>query len=245
MKNLIDKTAIQLDTTPGRKIVRDLNSFDVRPFSTTSVAPIDAIHRGQGHLMVGAYRGGLAYVDLDKQVVQPLVAAEKLHILGILNGRLANYDMVAVTYGIADGIGTVLRGRLTVPAGQVWYVHAVSIDAIKDATAGFTFQWRCSLWPDVVAVGGTPDADGQGYFAAPVAGAANTVILNETLFGATVAVPAVADTVLVSRMALPVLLRLPGGTVITLQSTTNTAVTAAATPVNLRLRGFVGKALVS
>lgn len=229
MRKLIDKTIHPMSTVTN-----------LTPGASVTNIPAGSL----GNLPIGYYRGSPAFWDLDKAVVQPLVRAEREHIMGILNGRLEGYDLRTVTYTLGDAIGTTMRGRLTVPAGQVWFVHGVSITAIKDATAGFTFQWRCSLWPDIVATGATPDADGQGYFATAIAGAANTAIANHSLFGLAAAAPA-TNSVTVSGVSQTMPLRLPGGTVLTLQVTTNTAVTAAATPVVMALYGYVGKALVS
>jgi len=57
----------------------------------TSVTPLTATEgrtRGSlGILPIGVYKGEAAFIDLDKLANQPLVEAEQLHILGILDGR--------------------------------------------------------------------------------------------------------------------------------------------------------------
>jgi hypothetical protein len=249
MKALVDKTAEAIVTVPGKSIIRDVKPLGaVTPFSTVNVAPLDAISHGQAQLQVGAYRGGLAYVDLDKAVIQPLIAAELLHILGKLDGRLEGYDLKTINSVTLDPLGVTYRGRLTVPAGQVWYLNGIAITTTKDATAGYDANFRCSLWPDVVATGGTPDADGQAWNASnhtitQAAGAGPTT--SYVLFGNVPAYATIAAQAAVLDQLCGRLLRLPGGAVITLTITPITAPATAGTAHTIKLYGFVGKALVS
>jgi hypothetical protein len=245
---LVDKTAVQLVTVPGKSIIRDLRSLEIKPFSTSSTAPSDAVARGQASIMVGAYRGALAYIDLDKLVVQPLVTAEKQSVMGMLDGRLAGYDIVTVTSAIGAAVGTVYRARLTVPAGQVWFLSNMEINAVKDtvAVSAYDINWRCSLWPDVVAVGGTPDADGQAYLPTDAIGT-NAALAHKFAFGPTPITTNAFSTFSVTGTLkpLPTLLRLPGGTVLTLQATVRLLAPGMAVGISMAVAGYVGKALVS
>jgi hypothetical protein len=246
MKQLVDKTAIELETISGKKLIRDARYLGVSPLST-NVTPQQLLQGGHGVFNLGMYKGNLAVVDLDKSVNQPLVAAEKLSMLGQLDGKLLGYDYNTVNAIAAAAIGTVYRVRLTVPAGQVWYVHNVQVGAAKDTTCTFDINWRCSLWPDVVATGGTPDADGQTFFDSDIVGT-NAIMLANSLMGV---VPVTTNQMglghaISTLKTSPSALRLPAGAVITAQFTVRTNVVILATVAcDLRIGGYVGKALVS
>jgi len=49
-----------------------------------------------GVIPMGDYKGYGALWDIDKAVKQPLVLAEQLHILGILDGREEDYDLQTI-----------------------------------------------------------------------------------------------------------------------------------------------------
>lgn len=235
MEKLIDKTAVEIQTIPGKSVIRDVKSLDVKALSLASQTPANVLSRGLGSLPIGYYRGGLAFIDLDKMVNQPLVDAESQYILGVLDGRLEGYDLVTVTLPLGSAVATSLRGRLTVPAGQVWFITAIVMTSPKDATSSLEQNWRCSLWTDQAA---TPDADGQAYHATDLTDAANTAVTTTDLFG----LAPVASTGLLNK---PRALRLPGGSVLTFQFTIGTAAATAAVANTAQLYGFVGKALVA
>jgi hypothetical protein len=257
MRNLVDKTAIEIETISGKRIIRDARSLGVSPLST-NVTPQQLLQQGHGAFNLGMYKGSLAVVDLDKQVNQPLVLAEEKYTLGILDGRLLNYDAVQVTTGAGDVTGTTKRARLTVPAGQVWIIHAVQIYVPKDTTGAVNVNWRCSLWPDQVATGGTPDADGQAFLETDGVGTNAIGIWNflfgtlpvSTNIGSIVALAGAAGALgsaIATPKAMPKPLRLPGGSVITVQETVNAVngTIVLALPVTLSVYGYVAKALVS
>lgn len=248
MKQLVDKTAIKLETISGRSIVRDVKALGVSPLNTTNTTPQQLLHNGQGSFNLGMYKGGLAVVDLDKSVNQPLVKAEGSFVFGKLDGRLEGYDLKTINSVTLDPLTARYRGRLTVPAGQVWFLTGVAITLTKDATAGYDANFRCSLWPDPVATGGTPDADGQAWNASDhtitqAAGAGPTT--SYILFGNIPAYATIAAQAAVIDQLMPPLLRLPAGAVVTLTITPITAPATAGTLHTMKLYGYVGKALVS
>jgi hypothetical protein len=114
--------------------------------------------------------------------------------------------------------------------------------------AGYDANFRCSLWPDPVATGGTPDADGQAWNASDhtitqAAGAGPTT--SYILFGNIPAYATIAAQAAVIDQLMPPLLRLPAGAVVTLTITPITAPATAGTLHTMKLYGYVGKALVS
>jgi hypothetical protein len=97
-------------------------------------------------------------------LVWPLVQAERLHTLGLLDGREEDYDMQTVTIPTAAQIGAIVTGQLTVPAGEVWFLHAVSMTLPADVGGSPTMNWHCDLWTD--RVGASPY--GQPFHATAV-----------------------------------------------------------------------------
>lgn len=239
MRKLIDKTVRPMTTV-----------VNLSPGQAVASIPAGSL----GNLPIGYYRGAPAFWDLDKAVVQPLVSAEREHILGNLDGRTLAYDRIPVTFTAAEAIALQRRARLTVPAGQVWYVQAVQLYAAKDTTATFDVNFRCSLWPDIVAAGVTPDVDGQAYLGWDGVGT-NAINIWNFLFG----VPPVTTNIghgstdalylgndIATPKTQPALLRLPAGAVLTAQVTVRTNVIVLATiDVTMSIYGFVGKALVN
>lgn len=190
-----------------------------------------ALQSGLGFLPIGGYKGTLDFWDLDKANNQPLVNAERLHILGVLDGRLAAYDLLTLPIPAGQALGSVLRARLTVPAGVVFFVQDIRVVDAGDAAATLNTNFRCSLWPDNIAT--PPDADGQTFWAVDQAKAGGQT--TDALFGV---LPTAGSE------DKPVVLRLPGGAVVTLQVTVAVAAVKAATSVTLSLFGYVGKWLV-
>jgi len=220
----------------------------VRAMQTGSLTTAQAQQLYNGFMPVGDYKGVAAIFDLDKMVNQPLVLAEQPHILGILSGREAAYDLVTVTHAVAIAAGTLGVGTLTVPTGELWLVNAISMNCPGDAVAGFTMNWYCSLWTDRVG------ALGYGQpFHNPAHALANLVDAGNAL--ATHVAPAggainqldefgeVATAWLISNK-VP-LLRLPAGTVITFTVLTDTGAVAVATASTLGVFGTIAKVLVA
>lgn len=186
-----------------------------------------------GTLPLGNYKGSVAFFDLDKLVNKPLVQVEQQHILGILDGREEGYDLRTVVLPIASPAGTEVRGRITVPAGVVYYVSTVRIALPADNVGRPTGLWRCSLWTDRSA---TPDADGQSFQAAAQSDAGGLAANYDDEFHG--AAPFFAIT------GKPVMLRLPAGSIITLQSGVINGALGAALTTTIQLYGFVTPKLV-
>ncbi len=223
MRKLVDKTI-----SPA-EIVKALQAGNM------TIAEAQAMFNGV--LPVGDYKGMAAILDLDLLVKQPLVDAELKHILGILDGREEDHDLLTLTtvVGAASPIGTVLSGSLTVPAGEVWFINAVEtyVNCLLAAN-GLVGNWRCSLWPDRAA---TPSEAGQSFHpAAGLVAAALATLTTLDEFG--------GWTTLVELTNKTTLLRLPAGAIITFILVTTTDEVDAAAASTLKLYGYIGKALV-
>lgn len=206
--------------------------MDIRPLTTlTNITPSQVIPNaiGAGVIPVGNYKGQAAFWDLDKQVNQPLVGAERLHILGNIDGAGLS-GVAAMTVVLGAVAGTVVSGTITVPAGQVWFINAIVGTCVADATGTIIYNWRCSLFPDALA-----NALGGLYHTAWVA---TPLGPQQDEFG---------DGIMVLGIGVkPVQLRLPAGATISGQLM-NAVGAAAATGIvgTFQLFGYVGKALVA
>lgn len=203
-------------------------------YSLTPALSVEGRSRGSlGVVPIGYYRGEPRFWDLDLAVVQPLVWAEQLHILGILDGREEDYDLQTLAVTAAEAIGTVHPGQLTVPSDEVWYVNAV--EGVIPASGGaniITFNWHCSLWTDRVAA----STYGQPFHGAAV----NLGVGGGTQWDEFGVIP-----LLWAATNKPVALRLPAGTILTALFTNTTAVAAATVNCLFRVYGYIGKVLVS
>jgi len=218
MQKLVDKTIspLQLTTLTPASVTQG------RATNTWGVIPI------------GNYKGAAAFIDLDKLANQPLVLAEQLHILGILDGREEDYDLQTITTVLAEAIGTIHTAQLTVPAGVVWLLNAVEM--VVPASGGanaITANWRCSLWTDRALI---PSPNGQAFHAADF----NPGVGGGTQWDEFGVIP-----LLWAATNKPATLRLPGGTVLTVTFTNTLAVAAAAVNCLFRVYGYIGKALVA
>lgn len=227
MDRVVDKTAEAQTTIPGKDVIRDRG---MKPLTVTNSTPADLVRGGVGFVPIGYFRGGLAFWDLDKQVNQPLVDAERKHILGILDGREEGYDLKTLTVIALENAGTSHSGTLTVPVGQVWYINAVRM--LIPASGGgntVTGNWRCSLWADR---GANPSTAGQAFHPVDLAGP----VVQRDEFGWTANIFTTHN----KQEAL----RLPALSSITFV-VTNTVLAAAATvTATLMLRGYIGKTLI-
>ncbi len=189
-----------------------------------------------GVIPMGDYKGYGALWDIDLAVKQPLVAAEQLHILGILDGRLEGHDLVTVTIPNGALANAVFRGSLVVPAGQVWFVTAVETVTPADDGGTPAINWACSLWTDPAA---TPDPAGQPFHAIPKSATpAGDTFLDEFHWTAMRDLAAVVET------NKPVALRLPAGAVITAIATNLTLPATGDMDCTLALYGYIGRPLV-
>lgn len=202
------------------------------PLQTLSNLTPDDI-TSEGAIMIGVYKGNAAFVDLDKQVNQPLVNAEEQYINGILDGREEDYDQQTSALVAAEAVGTSHVEELVVPTTEVWFVQAIV--SILPASGGANIvaaNWYCSLWNDRVGSLG----HGQAFHAADFNfGAGGGTQTDE--FGWVSPLWAITN----KEQAL----RLPGGTVLTFVTTNTTAVAAGAVNAVFDVVGYVGKQLVA
>jgi len=203
--------------------------------TVTSVTPSSAtggVAQNQlGFLPIGNYKGAAAFFDLNKLVNEPLVNAEQLHILGILDGREEDYDLQTITIPNAAAVGTIVTENLTVPSGQVWLINAIGLTSPADAGGRANINWRCSLWTDRLAAAAT----GQLFTALGYAAALGGAWFDEFHSG--------APFIGVNNKNFP--LRLPAGTVITFQATNTVAIATGAMACTGALYGWIGKTLVA
>jgi len=224
-KKLIDKTISPAEV---------LNALMA---GSITVAQAQAMY--EGVMVIGGYKGIAAILDLNLLVNEPLVQAEPMYILGILNGREEGYDLRTITIPITAVVGTALSGTLVVPATELWYVNAIQAFVPNDVTAGVTTNWHCNLWTDRAAV---PSTNGQPFRTAAQAllqancppGGPDMTLPDE--FGPIATAWAVTNMV--------PLLRLPAATVLTFTILTDTALPTAAIAVTFSVHGAVAKKLV-
>ena len=218
--------------------MRDVKTVDkaVRGLQTlTSLTPA-TVTGGKnanelGVLPIGSFRGAAAFWDLDKGVVQPLIHAESLHNLGVIDGRLEDYDLQTITIPNAAAVGAVVTEELTVPAGQVWFINFVELTTPADAGGRANINWRCDLWTDPVAAA----AAGQLATAVGYGDIAGNTWWDEF--------HSAAPFMAVTGKNYP--LRLPAGTIITFQATNTIAIATGAMACTGRLFGWIGKLLVT
>ena len=202
----------------------------------TSVNPLTATEgrsRGSlGVLPIGYYRGEAAFWDLDKAVAQPLVHAEQLHILGLLDGREEDYDLQTLTIPNGAAVGAVLTGELEVPSGEVWFISAIEMVLPADAGGTPTMNWHCDLWTSRLA---TPSPYGQAFHnnAVNLSPGGGTNWDEFTYPG---------NWWAATNKQVP--LRLPAGTKLTFVATNTVAVATGAMNCIGRIYGWIGKKLV-
>ena len=187
-----------------------------------------------GVFIIGKHEGAPVILDITT-LIEPLVLAEQLHILGVLDGREEDYDLQTIRIPNGAAIGASVKERLTVPATDgVWFITAVELITPADQGGTPTLNWRCSLWADRAT---TPDTDGQAFrrsgqefSASPGGGTGYDEFVPPANWWA--------------ARNKPVMLRLPAGAVITAVATNTVAAATANMDCTLRLYGFIGKALV-
>lgn len=94
--------------------------------------PMHALARREGYIPLGYFRGALAFTDLDKLVVQPLVAAEKLYALDRIDDR----DKVEAKIASGASVGAKASAKLTVPSGEVWYLNRLVLVSPAESGGG-------------------------------------------------------------------------------------------------------------
>jgi len=201
------------------------------PLEVTNLTPNQMMAAGKAYMPVGVYKGGEAFVDLDLMVNQPLVQAEGLHILGILDGREEGYDLRTVTVPLGTLAGVAVSGQLTVPAGELWLVDMIALTTPADNGGRTNINLRCSVWQDR---GASPSALGQLWDVNGFAAAGGNTWYAEFHPGAPFIDPANKN----------VPLRLPGGTILTVIATNTIAAALGAMNSTLQVYGYRGKPLV-
>lgn len=195
--------------------------------------PAQALSAGWGKVLVGAFRGGLAFQDLDAAVKQPLALAEQLHILGKLDGRQEGYDLKTVTIPLGAVANQPVSGTLTVPAGKVFFLNAIRTTCPASGGANvIAANWRLKNWEDPSPA---PNTAGQAYYA---------LDLNFGALGGNDVAEFHQEAPFFAVTNSPWTLRLPGGTVMTVTFTNLVAAAGAAVAGTVELFGFVGKPLV-
>ena len=208
----------------------------IRPLtSLTSLTPAQVIPNATqaGVIPVGNYKGSAAFWDLDKANNQPLVQAELLNVLGIIDGREEDYDLQTLGIVAAEAIGTAHTAALTVPTGDVWFLNSVQCTLPASGGANIiSANWYCSLWTDRVGALGL----GQPFHGAAFNfGSGGGVQQDEFQPAGPVWLVTNKSTVL----------RAPAGTVFTVIFTNTTAVAAGAVNCLFQLYGWIGKTLVA
>ena len=116
-------------------------------FLGSPYTPSLALQRREGVVPLGFYRGGLAFVDLDKLVVQPLVQAETLYALDRIDDR----DRVEVKIAAGAAIASKASAKLEVPAGEVWFLNRVVLTSPAESGVGVgdivQVNFCISAWP--------------------------------------------------------------------------------------------------
>lgn len=186
-----------------------------------------------GVIPIGDFRGIAAALDIDLLVKQPLVLAEQQHILGILDGRLEDYDKQTITIPKDAVKDSVVAETLTVPTGEVWFVTIIELAVPAESGGRPAVNWHCDLWTDPAA---TPSDYGQPFHSDPLSDAAGAAEewYDEFHPGA----PFFAGT------NFPMMLRLPAGTVLTLTAKCLNGAATTDLACTIKLYGFIGKSLV-
>ena len=205
----------------------------VRPEEVTPeqahYTPLHALQRGEGRLALGFHRGVLAFVDLDRLVVQPLVSAEALYALDKIDDR----DRVEVKIAAGAAVGSGASARLEVPPGEVWFLNRIVLTSPPESglNVGDIVQVNFCISPWTLRRDETPLVEGAGrkYWVANRGTAASDVY--------TVDVPAQGE--------LGAELRLVGGDFITLYAELTGAPAGADLVASLTPYGRKGKLLVT
>jgi hypothetical protein len=198
------------------------------PAMVTGGVPVNQL----GFLPLGEYKGEVRFFDLDLLVNEPLVLAEQLHILGLLDGREEDYDLQTLTIPNAAAIGAQVTSDIEVPSGEVWFISALEMVLPADAGGTPTMNWHCDLWTDRSV---TPSTYGQPFHAAAVSfSPGGGTQWDEFTYP--------GNWWAATNKQCP--LRLPAGKKITFVVTNTVAVATAAMTCIGRVYGWIGKKLV-
>ncbi len=217
---VVDKTIKPMSTT---------TLTNLTPALVTSGTPYTQL----GTVPIGYYKGAAAFWDLDLGVNQPNVAAERLHQLGVLDGREEDYDLQTLAITLAEAIGTAHTATLTVPAGEVWFINSILTTIPASAGANvITANWWNSLWTDRVAAAAAGQPFHPVAFNFGVGGGAQ-----QDEFSAP------GPVWLITNKSVE--LRLPAGSILTCVFINTVAVAAATVAATFQVYGWIGKSLVA
>ena len=184
-----------------------------------------------GLIIVGGFdpqTNGYNLLNLDT-LRQLWILQEPQHILGVLDGR----DQLSAAVAAGAAIGSQASDELVVPAGEVYYISMIEVVSPAESGPGvgdiLQVNFRVSVWPDSASELGQSFWDGwQGTVALDT-------FLAEFHPGAPIFDP----------KNLPVPLRLPAGSKITLQAKLAGAVAGAQLTATLTPYGYKGKLLTT
>ncbi len=189
----------------------------VKALQSGSITIAQAQQMYNGVIPIGDNKGIAALYDIDKQVNQPLVIAEKEYSLDKLDARdIISAGPIPIGAVLASGIFTA---TLSVPANELWILEQIVLACPVTAVAGETVSVnvRSSEWqiPDI-RTGTTVNIAGRSYYATDLVATSAAAIATTTVFSAVT--------------ELGKALRLPGGAVLTLVAwSSGNALTAAKT----------------
>jgi len=207
--------------------------YDAKQLVTVSIPPL----ADQSILIAGYdhFDGSLRILDVGA-LRELQVLAEQANSLRKLDSR----DTITATIAAASAVGTQASAKLTVPAGEVWFIGAINVTSPAESGPGVgdivQVNFRISRWVDQSA---TPSVDGQLFWAA------NQGTLALDLFTAWFAgQEGLVWSPFGDGVPTPCL-RLTGGDYITLVATLTGAVAGAALAATLTTYGYGGKALLN
>jgi hypothetical protein len=203
------------------------------PYSAKQLVTVTIPPLAENSILVAGFDhfdGSLRILDVGA-LRELEVLAERVHSTGKLDTR----DTVTATIAAASAVGTTATATITVPAGEVWFIHAIVVH-VPAQTVGdiVTANFRISRWPDTAT---TPNTAGLAFWAANVG--VGVAADFEADFGELpAAFIALGD-------AIGTYLRLEGGDVITLNSVLTGVAAAGALATTLTPYGYKGKLLIS
>jgi len=103
--------------------MEEVDIQEVKGAQQPAYTPLHALARREGFLTLGYFRGALAFIDLDKQIIQPLVLAERLHSLDRIDDR----DKIEAKIASGAAVGSKASNKITVPTGEVWFINRIVV----------------------------------------------------------------------------------------------------------------------
>ncbi|HCP60319.1 MAG TPA: hypothetical protein DIT43_01915 [Dehalococcoidia bacterium] len=237
----------------------------VKALQTGNITTAQAQQMFNGIMPIGDYKGIAALYDIDKQVIQPLILAEKQWTLDKVDPRNGGCSL---TVPIGTAVDDSVTEEIEVPAGEVWYLceHEIRVPQVAALTAGdLILNFRVSSFPkengadkayydgndpQVYLCTGDAAVAGGGLLATQAEIAAGDITDRRLALAGISTLDAVLKYAVKRDFRdgdeLNTELRLVGGDKLTLVATVQTAAVAtAAIEVYLRVWGRVGKLLVS